>query len=63
MESRKAETPSEVVGYTYIKHYTIIGRYYVHTDGTLCDETLYGLRKLPQPKFLRLGDPKKDPRN
>ena len=63
-EYRMAElAPKDVVGYniTRVKH--VIGKLYYHKDGTICDQSFYKITKHPKPKFLRLGDPTRDPRN
>ena len=56
------EAPNNVTPYHYWLRKTIVGRIYFHEDGTLCDESLYSVKKLPVPAFLHLGDSNRDPR-
>ncbi len=55
--------PRDVVRYSRTERRILIGQIYYHEDGTLCDMSIFSIKQLSKPVFLRLGDPKIDPRN
>ncbi len=55
-------SPRDVVRYSRTESRILIGQVYFHGDGTLCDMSIFTIKQLPKPVFLRLGDPKIDPR-
>jgi len=56
-------SPIDVVRYSRTERRILIGQIYYHDDGTLCDMSIFTIKQLSKPVFLRLGDPKIDPRN
>jgi len=62
-QDRIAElSPRDVIGYNKTRVKKVIGKLFYHKDETICDQTIYTIKKLKKPVYLRLGDPTRDPR-